>query len=82
MKQIDDRSVSFRSIRFLVLFGLLPFTSACTASRDATGAQTLSSASALEVMTPGDKARLEALTRRRLSEGRDFEYRIGPDDLR
>jgi protein involved in polysaccharide export with SLBB domain len=81
MKQIDDRSVWFRSIRALVFFALLPFTSACTTPRDATGAQTLSSATALEVMTPGDKARLEALTRRRLSEGRDFEYRIGPDDL-
>ncbi len=62
----------------LLVLGLLP---ACTSSRDAGGPGTLSSTAALELMTPDDKARLEALTRKRLSEGRDLEYRIGPDDL-
>jgi len=78
MKRIGDRSFSFWSI--LLLVGLLPFADACAPPQTVQGAPALSS-TALQVMTPGDKARLEALTRSRLSEGRDFEYRIGPDDL-
>jgi polysaccharide export outer membrane protein len=79
MKRPDDRSRRFLSL--LVVVGSLQLGVACTATQDAKVPRAPSSTAALEVMTPDDKARLEALTKSRLSEGRDFEYRIGPDDL-
>ena len=79
MKRPDDRSRRFLSL--LVVVGSLQLGVACTATQDAKVPRAPSSTAALEVTTPDDKARLEALTKSRLSEGRDFEYRIGPDDL-
>jgi polysaccharide export outer membrane protein len=73
-----DRSQSFL---LLVVVGALQFSAACTTSQEVRSSPVSSSTTALQLMTPEDKARLEALTRSRLSEGRDFEYRIGPDDL-
>jgi polysaccharide biosynthesis/export protein len=70
-----------RSLLLLSVLGALKFAVACTTTQDVRGPRSSSSTAALAVMTPEDKARLEELTKNRLSEGHDFEYRIGPDDL-
>jgi len=79
MSHIDDHSGS--PLPLLIVAVALQFGIACTATQEVRSDRSASSTTALAVMTPDDKARLEALTKSRLSEGRDFEYRIGPDDL-